>query len=123
MNLINISLTIVSLVTAGLSLFIIRAENNRQNKVFSLFILSISLWAFGLLMFVLTSSLEIAHNFTRFYYVMAAAIPVFFLHFSYLFPKDQEISFLKKVLLYLPLTIVKLGLIIYPNLIITDIFV
>jgi signal transduction histidine kinase len=123
MNIINISLTIVSLVTAGLSLFIIRGENNRKNKVFSLFILSISLWSAGLLFFVTTSSLDVALNYTRFYYIMAAAIPAFFLHFSFLFPKEDKVELGKWSLIYLPLVIISAGLLIEPNLIISDIYI
>lgn len=87
MDIINILLSIVSLITAGLSLFIIRGEHKDSNKIFSLFILAISLWSFGLLFFRITLSLNDALNYTRFYYIMAAAIPAFFYIFHISFHK------------------------------------
>ncbi len=122
MDIISTFLSIVALITAGLSLFIVRGEYRDSNKVFSLFILSISLWAFGLLMFRVSSSLTTALNYTRFFYVMAAAIPAFFLHFSYLFPIKIKIPRWKSVLIYVPLFIVTLGLIINENFILDKIY-
>ena len=122
MDAIDIFLTIVSLITVGLSLFIIRGEHNDSNKVFSLFILAIGLWAFGLLMFRVTSSLQVALDFTRFYYIMAAAIPAFFLHFSYIFPTNKKIGKLNRSLIYVPLVLISIGLIISPHFILTSVY-
>lgn len=122
MDIINISLAIVSLITAGLSLFIVRGKHSRQNTIFSLFILSISMWSFGMLLFWMTDSLSTALNWTRFYYVMAAAIPAFFLHFSYFFPEEKKVNLLKILIIYTPLCVLSVLIIIYPNLILKDIF-
>ena len=122
MDLISIILSIVSLITAGLSLFIIRGKQHDSNKIFALFILSISLWSFGLLLFRLTRSLDLALHISRFYYIVAAAIPTFFLHFSILFPEKKKQNSILKACLYAPLFIITIGLIINPNLILTDVY-
>ncbi|MFA6554085.1 MAG: ATP-binding protein [Candidatus Paceibacterota bacterium] len=122
MDIISISLTLVSLITAGLSLFIIRGEDNASNKVFSLFILSISLWAFGLLMFRLTDNLEYALYYTRFYYITAAAIPFFFLNFSYTFPKKITLTIAQRFYIYLPFSLITLGILISPHFILQSVY-
>ncbi|MDE1971389.1 MAG: hypothetical protein KGI50_07490, partial [Patescibacteria group bacterium] len=122
MDIIDIFLAIISLITAGLSLFIIRGEKNDSNKIFTLFILAIGLWSFGLLMFRTTDSLADALNYSRFYYIMAAAIPAFFLHFSYVFPERKDIASYKKVLIYVPITILTIGLLLNPHLILVNVY-
>lgn len=122
MDIIVISLSIVSLITTGLSLFIIRGEYNDQNKTFSLFILSIGLWSFGLMLFRITNSLDLSLDITRFYYISAACIPLFFLRFSNVFPSQAKPSKIKRFLVYLPSIIITVGLILVPNLIISDVF-
>lgn len=121
MDTISIILTIVSLITAGLSLFIIRGERNDSNKVFSLFILSISLWSFGLLMFRLTDSMESALNYSRFYYVAAAAIPLFFLHFTYTFPRKIKITLRQRLFVDLPFFLIVLGIVTDPHFILRSV--
>ena len=123
MDLITILLTVVSLVTAGLSLFIIRGVKSEQNKIFSLFVLSIALWSFGLLLFRLAASSEDALNYSRFYYIAAAAIATFFLRFSYVFPKDRLLSVSKKLFLYSPLILIALGILIFPHFILETVTV
>lgn len=103
-------------------MLIIRGEENGSNKIFSLFILSISLWSFGLLLFRLTDSLDLALSYTRFYYVAAAAIPTFFLHFSYIFPTKKPLTIYKRVLLYLPLSVITIGLIVNPHFILNSVY-
>jgi len=122
MDIIEIILTSVSLITAGLSYFIIRGEKVASNNVFSLFILSISLWAFGLLMFRITDSLDSALNYSRFYYIAAAAIPTFFLRFAYNFPGKDISSILKKVFMYVPLSLLTIFILIYPNFILSSVY-
>ena len=122
MDIIEVILTIVTLITAGLSLFIVRGEKKESNNVFSLFILSISLWAFGLLMFRITDSLENALVYSRFYYIAAAAIPTFFLMFSYTFPNRDTLSVFKKVLIYSPLVLFTFFIIIDQHFILKDVY-
>lgn len=122
MDTIIISLSIVSLITSGLSLFIIRGESNDQNKTFSLFIFSISLWSFGLMLFRIVNSLEIALNVTRLYYIAAAAIPLFFLRFSNVFPSRPQSNKFGRIVIYIPFFIIFIGLVLIPNLIIKDVY-
>ena len=92
MDIKNIILFIVSIVTAYLSLFIVRGKDARINKSFSLYILSVGLWALGLALFDLSTSISDAFKFLKFYYVSAAAIPMFFLYFAISFPKETKVS-------------------------------
>lgn len=91
----NILLFIVSLITAYLSLFILRGKKDYSSKVFALFIFAVGMWAFGVSFFNIVSTIESTEIFARFYYTAAAAIPIFFLLFSFSFP--GEAPSLKKV--------------------------
>ena len=121
METINIFLSIIAILVAGLSLFIANARNTNQNKLFSLFILSISLWIFGILSFRNSFTIDSALYFSHFYYIIAATIPAFFLHFSYLFPTEQIVNYKKKILIYLPTIFIFIGLMIEPHLILQKI--
>lgn len=122
MKIIDISLIVVSLISTGLSLSIIRGTNNNQNKIFSLFILSVGLWSFGIFYFISALSLSRALIYANTNYIIAAMIPLFFLHFSLLFPSEQKINKLSIISYYLPSIILVIGLIIEPHLILKDVY-
>ncbi|MEI6553415.1 MAG: histidine kinase N-terminal 7TM domain-containing protein, partial [bacterium] len=95
MDIKDIILFIVSIVTAYLSLFIVRGKDANVNKSFALYILSVGLWALGLALFDLTDNAIYALYFAKFYYISAAAIPMFFLYFSLSFPRETKVSRLR----------------------------
>jgi signal transduction histidine kinase len=95
MDIKDIILFIVSIVTAYLSLFIVRGKNASINKSFAMYILFVGLWALGLALFDLSNNVTYSIYFAKFYYISAAAIPMFFLYFSLSFPKNNKVSKLK----------------------------
>jgi signal transduction histidine kinase len=119
----NILLFIVSLITAYLSLFIIRGKKDYSSKVFSLFILAVGMWAFGVSFFYIAGTVELTAIFAKFYYTAAAAIPIFFLLFSFSFPNNAPS--LKKVQLasITLLGTMALSIIFVTNFIIKDIHI
>lgn len=119
MDTINVLLLSISVITAGLSLFIVRGKESISNKVLSIFILSISLWSFGVFGFRVVMSLDYALALGNINYITAAFIASSFLHFSYIFPYDKKLSSSKNILLYLPPVLLSLGFIIEPNLILS----
>jgi signal transduction histidine kinase len=121
MELKNILLFIVSLITAYLSLFIIRGKRDFSSKAFSIFILAVGMWAFGISFFYMTKSMGITIFFEKFYYTAAAAIPVLFLLFSFSFPKESPS--LKKAQLFSVLAFITMGslIVFYPHFIISEI--
>ncbi len=90
MSIIELSLIAVSLTAAGLSLLIAQGEKSLASKVFSFFILCISLWAYGIFSFQSTQSLLAAIYYSDFNYVIALCIAVSFFHFSVSFPNLQK---------------------------------
>lgn len=113
----NIILFSVSLITAYLSLVIIRDRAKYDNTVFSLFILSVSFWALGLAFFNSTTNINWAIFFVKSYYISAAAIPLFFTLFSISFPyKKQRINTYQNIMLVLFFGIASL-IVFYPDFI------
>jgi signal transduction histidine kinase len=122
MDTISIILSVASLTTIWLSFFIARSEKQNSNEIFSLYAFSVSLWVFGLLMFRVTQSLDAALNYSRFYYVAAAAIPAFFLHFTCLFPQKNKPAVFKVVMMYAPLVAIALALSIDPHFVLKEVY-
>lgn len=91
MELKNILLFTVSLITAYLSLFLIRGKKDYSSIVFAVFMLFVGMWAFGVSYFYLADNVRTAELYAKFYYISAAAIPTFFLLFSFSFPKKSSI--------------------------------
>lgn len=92
MDIKNILLFIVSIITAYLSLFILRGKKTYSNKVFSVFILAVGLWAFGVSFFDIAQTEYLSLFFLKFFYISASAIPAFFLLFSLSFPRDKKVK-------------------------------
>ena len=100
-----ILLFIITVVTSLVSYLVLRGKKDSAGKVFSIFILCISLWSFGLALFSFFSNLYLIQIITRFYYVAAAGIAFFFFLFSLYFPvrkeKVKKFDFLITVVPYL----------------------
>lgn len=122
MDTISILLSIISVITAGLSLFIIRGEVNSSNKIFSLFILSISFWTMGLLFFRLTDDLDAARIISNVYYIVAGAIPALFLHFSLIFPSRKIKNRIVYISIYAPLIFMSLAIAINSDFVLKDLY-
>ncbi len=56
-----------------------------------MFIFAVGIWSFGVSFFDITQNLELAEIFARSYYVAALSIPLFFLLFSFSFPKKSPV--------------------------------
>lgn len=117
----NILLFIVSLITAYLSLFIIRGKKDYSSKVFSLFILAVGMWAFGISFFYIVGTVELTAIFAKFYYTAAAAIPIFFLLFSFSFPREAISLKRVQVISAFLLGMMALCIAVFPNFIIEEI--
>lgn len=115
MDIRNILLFIVSIITAYLSLFILRGKKSYTNTVFSLFILSVGLWAFGISFFSLTDSYNLAFIYAKLYYIVAAAIPIFFLLFSLSFPKERKVLLVNQIIPVLIFVFLSVVVFFIPN--------
>ncbi len=122
MEIKNILLFIVAIITAYLSLFIIRGKKTYSNSVFSIFILSVGLWAFGVSFFYIVSSIDNALFYLKFYYVAAAAIPISFLLFSLSFPREKTVNLKVKIISVLSFITLSLFIALYPDFIVKEIF-
>jgi signal transduction histidine kinase len=67
-----------------------RGKDNLTNKAFSLFLLSISLWSYGVYKQSLATEYDDAMFWSRVLHVGAVLIPVFFLHFSLAFANIRK---------------------------------
>lgn len=117
----NILLITVAVLTAGLSLSIVHGKKNDANNVFSLFILAIGLWSVLLAFFRFSGDLVVAHLYSRLYYIAAAAIPVFFLHFSYVFPQKKPFGAIQHLFVYGIPTVLALLVLVIPDAVIKSV--
>lgn len=117
----NIILFIVSIITSYLSFLIIRDKPKYDNSVFTLFILSVAFWALGLAFFNMSSDYELSTAMVKFYYISAAAIPLFFNLFALSFPTKKKNLILYQNILISLFVIISLLIIFYPNFIINNI--
>ncbi len=85
MNYQVVLLFIVAILNAVFSFFTLKGKKNITNIFFSLFTLTLALWALNIAFFINTSDLSIALIFANLYYIMAAAIPLLFFYFSMYF--------------------------------------
>jgi signal transduction histidine kinase len=122
MDLISILLATVSLIMIGLSILVISGEKKLSNRIFSLFILCISLWSLGILGFRLTSSEYLGLIFSDFNYVIALLIATLFSHFSLIFPSERKVWFPYLLALYSPAILILIGFIIDPNIILMNVY-
>lgn len=123
MELKNILLFIVAIITAYLSLFLIRGKREYSSTVFSIFILSVGTWAFGISFFYLSQSLPVVLFFTKFFYISAAAIPIFFLLFAFSFPTESHLLPRVQILSIISFSVVSLCILFVPDFIIDKITV
>ncbi len=78
-------LFVVAVLNSIFSFFTLEGNKNTTNILFSLFTLTLALWALNIAFFMNTESLSNALIFANLYYVIAAAIPVLFSYFSIFF--------------------------------------
>lgn len=119
----NIALFLTSIITAYLSFYIIRDKVKYSNVVFSLFILSVGMWALGIAFFDISENSELINWIVKGYYVAAAAIPLFFSLFSLSFPiKNKHIKIFETIFILSFLSLVSL-IVFYPGFIFKNIIV
>ncbi len=121
MELKSILLFIVALISAYLSLFLVRGKRNYSNIVFAMFILSVGIWALGVSFFNISNDVSSALLIARFYYFAAAAIPAFFLLFSFTFPKDLKVRFFFQLISFLPFVLIAAACLLTNNFILLDV--
>jgi signal transduction histidine kinase len=122
MDTIGIALAFTAFILAGLSLLIISGEKTPSNRIFSLFILSTSLWAVGVFSFWVSPGSEFELNSSNFNYIVAPLLAALFLHFSLIFPLNKKIRTYQKVTIYLFPLIVFCGILSNPHFILLKIF-
>lgn len=91
-------LFVTASVNSLLSLFVLFGKKSKTNIIYSVFVLFASLWATGLAFFILEKDLEFSLYLANFYYISAAAIPVFFLYFSMVFLEDENRSYVRPLI-------------------------
>lgn len=123
MDIRIILLFTVSAITAILSFFMVRAEDNKQSsQTFSLFVLAASVWALFIAFFEISSDPTISLFFADTYYIAAAGIATFFLLFSLVFPDEKKLSKKHYVAILSPLIILSISLLIDSHLIIKSFY-
>jgi signal transduction histidine kinase len=122
MDFRTILLLLVSFISTGLSLFIIKGKKDKISKSFSLFILSIALWSFGIACFYIFDNSVGLFIVVKFYYIVAASIPLFFFNFSLFFPSETRLDNTKKLLIYIPLCVLTFLIIYNDNFLIERVY-
>jgi signal transduction histidine kinase len=106
------ALIIVGFANVGLSLFVLlRNWGSKSSLYFGLFIVSIAFWSIGLSNFIREDNLQIALNWAKIYYIAPLYIAYFALLFSYVFPKEKDLTLFRKLFLAVPATLISLALI------------
>lgn len=99
----DILLSITALCNVGLSLFVqARNRSSRINFFFSLFSISLALWAVALIMYRLIDDTTLSLYFMKGSYISALLIAVSFYFFSILFPDEPKISRRQELLIFVP---------------------
>ncbi|MBI1976920.1 MAG: GAF domain-containing protein, partial [Candidatus Omnitrophica bacterium] len=117
-------LLLMAAIFSCLWLFVL-VSGHRQliNKIYSIFVGNMALWAFGLAMFYYEQELPRVLLWADFLYVAGSLIASAFLHFSFVFPSGQlSISRTKQMLIYLP-NVVLAVLFFFTPFIIKDVFI
>jgi len=122
MDVINIILTLVATFNLGLGFYIyLQQRKNPVNISFSLLAVSNFFWIVGMIGFRWTTTHLSSLWWVRFLYFFPLFIAANFLYFSFTFrSKGKGLSLARKILLYLPPTIVGI-LVFVPQFVIKDI--
>ncbi len=84
-------------------LILLKGPGQILNRVFSIFVINMALWSFGLGMFYKSQSPQASLFWTNVLYLAGSLIPAAFLHFSFVFPSGKmSISRFKQFLIYVP---------------------
>ncbi len=116
-----ISLIVVGVLNLGLGLVVMLASERKTLRqiIFFIFSLSVATWAFGVALFLATSSPEVALLWARIYYLAAAIIGYTLLAFALTFVPNTNVRFWVWFLL-LPL-VVMAGTILTSNSLLSDV--
>ena len=92
MDLKNIVLIIVSLINLFLGFVIlVQRPVKKSNIVFSLMVFNVVLWAAIILLYRYTAQLGSALFLVRLFYALAIFIPLLFLFFTFIFPRQKKL--------------------------------
>lgn len=84
-------------------LVLLKGPRQILNRIFSIFVVNMALWSFGLGMFYKSQSPEASLFWANVLYLAGSLIPAAFLHFSFIFPSGKmSISRFKQFLIYVP---------------------
>lgn len=117
-----VTLSIIAILNAIFSYFIVRGKKNFANTFFSLVTLSVSLWALCLAFFIKVNHIEDAVIFANAYYIFAGAIPLLFLFFSLVFLEEKNNFNSKYYLFTIPLLTLLILFLIDKNILLQKIF-
>jgi signal transduction histidine kinase len=86
----NYLLFISFIINFSLALLIyFSSKKSRANQVYTIIVLNVAAWCFGMFMYRGVQSSELAVFWAKFYYVATAIVPVSLLYFAYLFPRKK----------------------------------
>ena len=104
MDTINLAIILAGTVNAFLGgIIIIRNRQNRSNRWFSLFTISIVAWSFTMIMFRLSKNYTDAFYWLILLYTSAIFIPVTLFYFVYYFPaEEKKLKKIYSILIWLP---------------------
>ena len=114
LDIINILVVLVALINTVYGL-IVYSRNRKDHTNFSFFLLTLAVSAWGFSMFAYRgfSDIDTVIFFSRILYVSAAAIPLAFLYFVFIFPREQGVFTEKqRYLLPIPFVLVALASIV-----------
>ena len=119
MDYITLLLSIITVVNSALGLLILFSRQKQSSSTtYSVITVTTLSWIFCIIFYRLSSQENIL-LWTRLLYASASLIASTFLYFTYLFPIEDNLSILKKILIFIPNVIIVL-LIIYSNTVIKD---
>ncbi len=121
MNYQIVLLFVVAVLNSIFSFFTLKGDKNTTNTLFSLFTLTLALWALNIAFFISAEDLDSALIFANSYYIIAAAIPVLFFYFS-LFFLDYKKPVKTHVLYVIPFFILLLLFIFDKNILLEKVY-
>jgi len=117
----QVTLYVIAIFNSLFSFFVVRGAKGITTTLFGFVSLAVALWAVNLGFFLQTQDRDLSFMFANVYYISAAAIPLLFLYFSFVFPKNKAGFRSRYLLLSAPLIMLAVAVIFKPDIILSDI--
>ncbi|MDP3955739.1 MAG: ATP-binding protein [bacterium] len=117
------TLLVIASLNALLGIFVVLGKKNSSSRIFSIFALLLSLWAFGLALFLNATTTEASYFYANSYYVIGLSFVCFFLIFARVFPENRQFNRRDTVLVVVPIFALVSLFILNPQLFLSQIII